>query len=85
MESPYGIGMRWNHSVPHFLVHSGSTRNKIKENSVAMQCAVVASRWAYGDSYSDSHPFLPCSPNRLYLWRLCLPQDMQCASVGHVM
>jgi len=46
------------------LVHSRITRNKVKENGVAMQCAVAASLWAYGDSYSSSHPFLHCGPTR---------------------
>jgi len=85
MAGPHGIGVRWIRRVPHFLVHPGSIRNKFKENSVAMQCAVDTSRWAYCDSFGDSHPFLPCSPNRLRLWRLRLPQDEQCASAGHVM
>lgn len=66
-----------------FILEAHETRSK--KTGVAMQRAVVTSRWAYGDSYSDSHPFLPCSPNRLYLWRLRLPQDKQRASVGHVM
>ena len=72
--------MRRNRNFLRILVYPGSTRNKVKGNGVEIECTVVATRWAHGDSYNSSHPFLYCDASGHYLWRLGLPQDKQRAS-----
>lgn len=81
MASQCWSAVRRNPNIHHILVYSSSTRNKVKDNSLAIQCPLVASSRAHSDSYSGSHPVLRCGPNRRHLWRLGLPQNKQRASL----
>lgn len=82
MAIPYGIGVQWNHDVLRNPVPSGTARNKVTHNSVAIKCTVVASRWAH--LVGNSHPYslLHCDPRRNRLQRMGVSPNVQRASLA---
>jgi hypothetical protein len=82
MASQYGSALRGKRNFLRILVFPGIARDKVKNNSVAFQRSVAATRRPYGDRYSSSRALLHCGGSRRQLWRLGLPQDKQRASAG---
>jgi hypothetical protein len=82
MASSYGIGLRGNLNILLILAYSGSIRDKVKDNSMAIKCAVAASHSAHGIGYGNSHPVLRCNSDRCHLWYLGLSPNVQRAAVA---
>jgi hypothetical protein len=82
MAIPYGIGVQWNHDILHIFVPSGIARNKVTHNSVAIKCAVVASRWAHLVGDNRPYPLVHRDPRRNLLRRMGLPPNLQRASLA---
>src|ERR1035437_8092911 len=82
MASSYGIGLRGNLNILLILVFSGSNRDKVKDNGMAIKCAMVASHSAHGIGHGNSHPVLRCNSDRCHLWYLGLSPNVQCAAVA---
>ena len=82
MASSYGIGLRGNLNILLILVFSGSNRDKVKDNGMAIKCAMVASYSSHGIGYGNSHPVLRCSSDRCHLWYLGVSPNVQRAAVA---
>jgi|ERR1035438_9865471 hypothetical protein len=82
MASSYGIGLRGNLNILLILVFSGSNRDKVKDNGMAIKCAMVASYSSHGIGYGNSHPVLCSNSDRCHLWYLGLSPNVQRAAVA---
>ena len=82
MASSYGIGLRGNLNILLILADSGGLRDRVKDNSMAIKCAVAASHSAHGIGYGNSHPALRCNSDRCHLWYLGVSPNVQRAAVA---
>ena len=82
MASSYGIGLRGDLNILLILADSGGLRDRVKDNSMAIKCAVVASHSAHGTGYDNSHPVLRCNSDRRHLLYLGLSPNVQRAAVA---
>src|ERR1017187_1458741 len=82
MASSYGFGLRGNLNILLILAASGGLRDRVKDNSMAIKCAVAASHSAHGIGYGNSHPALRCNSDRCHLWCMGLSPNVQRAAVA---
>ena len=82
MASSYGIGLRGDLNILLILADSGGLRDRVKDNSMAIKCAVVTSHSPHGIGYGNSHPVLRCSSDRCHLWYLGVSPNVQRAAVA---
>jgi|ERR1017187_2116745 hypothetical protein len=82
MASSYGFGLRGNLNILLILAASGGLRDRVKDNSMAIKCAVAASHSAHGIGYGNSHPALRCNSDRCHLWYLGVSPNVQRAAVA---
>jgi len=84
LAGPNGSGVRWNHNIPCVPVRSGIPGNTIKDDGMAIKCAVAASPWTYGVGNSHSYTDLRCFPDWWQLCRMGIPSDVQCAQLTEI-
>jgi hypothetical protein len=80
----YWNGVWGDHNILCVFVHSGIPGNKIKDNGMAIKCAVAASRRTYGLGNTRSHSVLHRAPSRCQLYRVGLPPNVQCAPLTEI-
>ena len=82
MASSYGIGLRGDLNILLILADSGGLRDRVKDNSMAIKCAVAASHSAHSIGYGNSYPVLRRNSDWCHLWYLGLSPNVQRAAVA---